>query len=184
MMLLVCWASVAPLMLFLISYLTISRLFIPRYWSCAAPGLALLIAWTVLGFEPARARTVVTLAIAGCAFLINVGAGFKARHTPENWRGAMAAVRAAAGPQTPVLFRSAFIEADDPRFFSDPANLGILLAPLSRYPAAGSVIPLPYHAGPRAVADLEKLVRDQLESSPSFLLVSSDDETGFRTWLE
>jgi hypothetical protein len=178
------WAVSAPLALFVISYLIPSKLFIPRYWSSAAPGLALLIAWAIRGFEPGRARMAVTLAIAGCALLVNGGARLTVRHSAENWRDAVAAVRATASPQTPVLFRSAFIEAASPRFFSDPANRGILLSPLSYYPPAGRIIVLPYRADPPAIVDLESVVLDQIESNASFLLISSDEETGFRAWLE
>ncbi len=182
--LMVCWATLAPLLLFAVSYVVSTKVFLPRYWSSAAAGLALLIAWAVRGFEPARARILIVLAIAGCTLLIDGGVRLRVRHNSENWRDAMAAERAYAAPDTPVLVRSGFVEAANPSFFRNPKNADINMAALIRYPAAGRVIPLAYFPDEPTLRELDKLVSEQLLQRDRFVLVSFADEGGFQSWLE
>jgi hypothetical protein len=96
----------------------------------------------------------------------------------------MAAVRATAAADTPVLVRSGFIEGGDRKFFLDPRNAAINLIPLTRYAGAGLVIPLGYLPDEPTLRDLDTTIRTQLIESQRFLLVSKVEQSGFVEWLE
>jgi hypothetical protein len=178
------WALFPQLFLFAVSWVFPTKVFIPRYWSSAAPGLGFLIAWVIRDIEPARARASITLAMAASAFILDGGVGLKVRHNSENWRDAMAAVRATAATDTPVLLRSGFIEGGDRKFFLDPRNAAINLIPLTRYPGAGLIIPLGYSPDEPTLRDLDTTIRTRLLETQRFLLVSKVEQSGFGEWLE
>lgn len=176
-------AGTAPLLLFFVSRITGLNIFQTRYFSSAAPGIALLTAWAIRGFEPRRARIVLTFAIAFSALLVQGGVQLKVRHDRENWRDAIAAARAASG-NMPILVRSGFDEAPDPKSYSGPSKARLVLTPLVAYPLTGRVIRLPNRASPQAFRDLDAAIPEVLGKGGGFLLVSSWDETAYLNWLE
>jgi hypothetical protein len=175
-------AATAPLVLFLVSRITPANVFQTRYFSSAAPGIALLTAWAIRGFEPRYARILLTLSIAFCALLLEGGVKLKVRHDNENWRDAIAAAGAAAG-NMPILVRNGFYEAADPKDYTDPYNARLVLTPLVAYPLTGRIIRLPNRASKQALSDLDAAI-PLLGGREKFLLVSSWDETKYLNRLE
>jgi len=182
--LLVLWTMVPPFLLFLVSYLTPTKVFLLRYVAVSLPGMALLLAWVIRQFQPAPARITLVLALALGA-LLERGGRPKIQHSSENWRSSLVTVRGMTQTEPiPVLIRSGFIESTDPVQFSDPARTDFMLAPLIAYPISARTIPLPYLADENALGRLSRLVDRELCLIPKFLLVSSSGEDHYRLWLE
>lgn len=183
--LLSAWALLPVCALYLFSTMTASRIFIPRYLLCAAPAFALLTAWAIRTVEPARARSIIALALA-VASIATFG-GFRTIwiHGREDWRRAMADVRSmAAGTRIPVLIRSGFVESAYTDWRSRAETSGFLFAPLLLYPSAGDTIPLPYRLDDRARSFLNETASSVLEKTSRFLLVNSDSNPAFDEWIE
>ena len=178
-------AVVSPAALFLISFLTPVSVFVPRYISVSLPGMALALGWLISGFQPASARTVLTLALVAGAIIDRGGSLRNLRHKNEDWRGAMAAVRKLTdGNPIPVLVRSEFIESTDPTKFAEPDQAEFLLAPQVVYPPGGTIIPLSMSADDRAFERLETIVDQILLRGNQFVLVSSQRDGRYRMWLQ
>ena len=60
---LVLWTVLPPTALFLISYTTPMKVFLLGF-AASLPGMALLVAWIIGSFQPASARTILTIALA------------------------------------------------------------------------------------------------------------------------
>jgi hypothetical protein len=172
-------------LVFAISVLTPTKVFVGRYVLAAYPGLALLGAWVIRGIAPQRARSLVLFLIA--AFSLAAYGGLTRlwpNHGSQDWRGAMAAVRSMTGDtQVPVLMQSPFIESMDERQFFDPGHRGLLLAPISFYPCGGNVIPFPNKVNDRTLRYLSEVSAATLDPSGRFILVTSEGEDGVREWL-
>ena len=183
--LLLMWAVASPLALFLISYLSPVSVFLPRYFSVALPGLALALAWVISGFQPASARTILTLVLVAGAIADRGGSLRNLPHGNENWREAMAAVRRVTGGDAiPVLVRSEFIESASPAMFNNPGQAEFLLAPQIMYPPAGVIIPLSRLADDRAFERLESIVDQILLRGNQFVLVGATRDSSYRLWLQ
>ena len=180
--LLLAWATVPVVALYLASYRT--PVLLPRYFSIALPGLALSTAWVIGNIQPATARRLIVLSIVVGAILDKGGSLTKFRHSNQDWRGAMAAVRTITenDPGMVVLARSWFIESASPETFADPTQAQFLLAPQSAYPAPGIPIPLPIYADGRALDRLESIVSSGVLEN-RFILVSSNDDNRYQMWL-
>ena len=149
------------------------------------PGIALLIAWVIRGVRPLQARTVLVLALAAGAIIDRGGRLWNLPHSNESWREGLAAVNELTKAQPmPILMRSGFIESTDPATFADPAKAELILAPLTAYPVAAPVIPLPYRATDEAFKRLESIVKETLLQRRKFVLVSSGGEEHYRMWLK
>jgi hypothetical protein len=185
LVLLVSWAVVPIVVLFAISVLTPTKVFLGRYLLAAYPGLALLGAWVIRGIAPQPARSLVLFLIAACSLAAYGGmTRLWPNHGPQDWRGSMAAVRSITGDtHIPVLFQSGFIESMDERQFFDPGRGGLLLAPISFYPCGGNVIPFPNRINDRTLRYLGEVTSTTLEPSGRFILVTSEGEDGLREWL-
>jgi len=171
-MLLTAWAAFTPAVYFALALFTDIKLFVPRYCLSMAPGLALLAGCAMRSFAPDRARRIMACALAlGAVAAFGVMARF--RHTQQDWRGAMRAVRSVAGgTDMPVLVVSRFVEASGPAQLEDPKLKDILFAPLAIYPAAGKVVRLPSSLDEEY---LEQVVATVLRNRSSFLMVDFSD---------
>jgi uncharacterized membrane protein len=133
------WATVPAALFLLVSILTTWNLFWGRYYFFTAPAFALLSGWTLAGVRSRSLRVAagVAVAIAGMALVAT-------HHGRENWRAGIAAANSLAGPDTPVLVRSGFIEGNLVTWLTEPERRSWLLAPASYYPLRGRVVAVPF----------------------------------------
>ena len=175
------WALLPLTTLYLFSVLTRSDLFQPRYYVSAAPGLALLFGWWLRAAATAPAR-----ALAAALLVICGSHSFGAlQHGDEDWRGAMAKVRAlTAGGDTPVLVASGFLEATNPDALTIPGLREVLFSPLALYPAGGKLIRLPMRLDEKSTPYLETIVATDLQYRTRFILVCvSQQRIAYNLWL-
>jgi 4-amino-4-deoxy-L-arabinose transferase-like glycosyltransferase len=170
--LLTAWAVFTPTVYFALGLFTDIKLFVPRYCLSMAPGLALLAGCAMRSFAPDRARRIMA-----CSLALGAVASFavftRFHHSDQDWRGAMRAVRSAAGgTDMPVLVVSSFVEASRPAQLDDPKLKDILFAPLVIYPPAGRVVRLPSGLDEEY---LEQVVDTVLRNQTSFLMVDYSD---------
>lgn len=179
LLLIAAWALVPMTLLYLTSVFTSLKVFIPRYTLPSEAGLALLAGWLLSSISAAKVR----LAAVSAAVLATLAAAPPAAYSHGgDWRAAMASVRANANPDTPVLVRAVFPEAEPFNWLQDESRKSYLFAPLGIYPAAGKVIPLPTRPNDASSTYLESVI-PQLEQVDRFLVVSMGD-SAYQNWLQ
>jgi 4-amino-4-deoxy-L-arabinose transferase-like glycosyltransferase len=180
---LVAWAFLLPVLYFVVSVMTDTKIFVARYFLSTAPGVALLAGWIVrrAGAEPVRRNIALSLVIV--SVFSSALAGFW--HGGEDWRGAMAKVRDLAnGTQLPVLICTGFVEGGDPARLADRVVREAYLAPLALYPGAGQVIPLPYRLTAAALPYMEQVAESVLRDQARFIVVARGDGELYQAWLQ
>lgn len=132
------------LLLFAVSRLTESGLFVPRYMIPAVPGLALFWGWVIGRLEPIAVRYYIGIGalvmILATQWMIGDW-----RHESDDWRGALnrAAVLNKQDDHALVLYTS-YVESASLEALSKPDHVAFLLAPLAAYPATTAhVVALP-----------------------------------------
>ena len=184
--LIVSWLAVAPVLLFVVSFLTPTKIFVPRYYLSASPGLALLTGWAIRAFFPGRAQLIAALAVT-LALIAAFGQLRHLRfpHSHDDWRAAMQIVRSVArDSEMPVLVRSTLLESTFMDWQANPTVGNYLYAPLYRYRPAGRVLPLPFDFDEKARRYLEEISSSLLERTNQFLFVSYEGDLKYRGWLE
>ena len=167
-------ALLPPLILFGISTLTSTHIFVPRYFIESQVPLALLGGWAVGRLEPADARSMVTGSIlVYCLMVAGSWGHWMPLHLDEDWRGALAAVaEVTEGTEIPVLAQCGFIEASAPGFdFGGPIP-SYLTAPFDLYPTGGVVVPVPGQLDEGSVFYLNSRVAPILEKNDRFVFVN------------
>ncbi len=163
------WALLPPLAMYVLTAADVARVFVPRYYVSAAPGVALLAAWMIRQVTSKQLRVLLA-----AGMLAGAVVSFDADHFTEDWRGAMAATtQAVASAREPVLVRTDFIEARSVEALRDPEQRAWLLAPAAAYPVGGTAYVLPYgvsDAEARYVLDLESRV---LQDANAFVVVTN-----------
>jgi 4-amino-4-deoxy-L-arabinose transferase-like glycosyltransferase len=166
---LLSWALLPPLVMYALTATDVARVFVPRYYLSAAPGVALLAAWMIRQVRPGQFRVVLALGM-----LIGAVLSFDADHFTEDWRGALRAASAAVTDAgEPILIRTDFIEARSIEWLRDPKRSDWLLAPVAAYGVTGAPYLLPYgvsDAEARYVLDLESRV---LDDARAFVVVTN-----------
>jgi hypothetical protein len=165
LLLLVMWAIVPPLVLFVISRTTETRIFVSRYYLSCQPAIALLLGVLLRGFEPARLRVTAVGGVVAVALLLHA----RTHHGLEDWRGVAAVVNQAVEDDTLVFVDAGFVEASNPDWLGlppDDERRRFLLAPLEYYPFRGEIVPLPYR--------LNETTRDYVETAIVARLLASD----------
>lgn len=111
-----------------------STVLVARYFLCAAPAIALIMAWMIMGVRSSRIRLVLVTIVAGLSVL---GMGVAVERM-EDWRMALhAAANATNGKPVPVLVGATFIESARLRWPLDPEEAGYLVAPVAFYRVPG-----------------------------------------------
>lgn len=175
------WALLPPLFCFLVSVFTETKLFVPRYYIAAAPGLALVAGWAIRSATAGAARRMAAAAVFVAAVL-SFGRPF---HCGEDWAGAMRTVRSVASDSgMPVLVASGFVEATDPGTLDDPKLREVLFAPLTMYPPAGRIVRLPFRLDRLSSAYVERVLPDALENQTRVLFVGRGAGLTFEPWLQ
>ena len=185
-LLLILWAVLPPLLLFAFSKLTPFKVFVPHYVLCQWPGMALLAAWALQSIRPAHKQVIVaaTLVIGSLIALGSIR-HVTFPHSGENWRDAIgAAASIARGTHIPVLLQSGFKLPVQQALYSDDLAASRFLSPVSRYPIAGDVIPLPYRPDREGEPYLQNLATNTLEHTDRFLLLTRADDGLFAAWFE
>jgi Dolichyl-phosphate-mannose-protein mannosyltransferase len=159
---------------FAISVFTPIKTFLIRYIIVSNIGLALLAGAGIGRLQPAWARNVVTSSILLCSLAAFGAFGHLwPLHHNQDWRGALALVKAIAGPTgMPVIFQSPYIESTAllPGAGDDPPEF--LTAPVVMYPVDTRVIPVPLTFNQRSIAYMNAKVIPETEKARRFLLVS------------
>jgi hypothetical protein len=178
--LLAAWLLVAPTLFFVVSRFTANTMFTSRYLLFTLPAIVLIIAWAVCGIGSVRARTICMVAIfAGNvlhpAMLLSVF-----RESPSSWREPLGLL-AQKPSSAPVFAASGFAHAKFGNWKNENPKNSPLFAPLSAYPIANPVIPLPYEFFP----DVERFIEEKtakLSAEPVVFLLAESD-SGVEPWM-
>jgi hypothetical protein len=171
--------------LFAFSHLTGNSVFVRRYLFLMLPGVALTATAAVAHFtRPAHLNRLA--AVLGVAALVALGEWGQLwpAHEHSDWRGAARKVNQLAGPHTPVICPSPFIEARPPVWRPDYRMPGFLYSHLPVYPIGGKTYLFPFETSPEAERYATDLTRGPLASSRRFLLYGGNGATRFwRKWF-
>jgi hypothetical protein len=167
---------------FAVSLLSPTKIFVERYMVGTLVGVAMMTGWAIGRIRPVAARSIVI-----CSIIISsIGSfGHAGRfwppHKEENWRGALAAVRQAAGKtDIPVLIQSPFVESSRMNLDYTAKLPGWLIAPTLNYPAAGQVFAVAKSLQVNR-SYLETKVFPAIEREGRFISVTGDPD--FIQWL-
>ena len=177
----VAWSLFPQVFLYLLSAAGDLQLYVPKYYSSALPGQALLLGILISSIRPSSIRKLIVVALALTSLLIQ-GKGAVRSHGSEDWRSAMQFVNKEAGARVPVLIMSGFVEAADFASLRKTALRDVLFAPQVVYGEPGRTIRLPNAFSGRDEADLEYVAR-QLEDEPRFFLLTENGDRTYETWL-
>jgi hypothetical protein len=136
--LVISWAAVAPVILYVLAHTVSHKFFQDRYYGSALPGGALLIGWLISFIRSVRAQAIIVLCVAVMALSTYRG-GLPAENP---WREVARKVNGELDDaRTPVFFA--------PGFAGDYAAItgerrGLLLAPVVVYPIHGRILLLPW----------------------------------------
>ena len=174
-------AVVPAVLLFVVSRVTGTSVFVPRYMMCMIPGQALLIGWFLRGVQPTSGRRAV---LAGYLVILLIARGLKFAHTSEDWRGVVAAVSASDGSH-PVLLSGTYTESRNLDWVEDAKHAAYMRAPLDYYATGGPTVVLPLFASRDAASYVERL----LESTPGLenrfaLIERSSKFPSWAPWLD
>jgi hypothetical protein len=168
---------VAPTLFFLVSRITPNTLFTSRYLLFTLPAIVLVIAWAVCGIANVRARTIFMLAIFA-ANVLHPGMLVSAfRESPASWREPLA-VLAQKPSNAPVFVTSGFAHAVYGNWQTEDAKSSPFFAPLTAYPIANPVIPLPYQFFPEIERFIGKKTAELGEQPLVYLLAEFDSGAG------
>jgi mannosyltransferase len=174
------WSLLAPLLLFLLAVSTDLRLYVPKYYSSALPGQALLVGGLLSSIRRRAVRKALIVAVGAVSILTSGRLTFKS-HGNEDWRGAMDFVRKEAGSAS-VLLVSGFVEASDFGALRDPKLRDVLFAPESMYGGPESSIRLPNLFNGRGNKGMDNIAR-QLQSESRFFLLTENPDRSYEMWL-
>lgn len=168
----VLMALLPPFLLFTVSRISPTRIFVPRYFLCYAPGLAMCLGLILASFRPALARTAI-LAVLALLAARSIGPPFSFHHTENygDWGDTAAFVnRYLAQHRVPVFVRSQFPESD--YFPLTPVDDNGLFSQLAYYPIDADVIPIPVTFTDRQASFLSNTLRNLPPATHRLLLVA------------
>jgi uncharacterized membrane protein len=181
LLLVVAWALVSCIIPFVVSSVSSTKVFLPRYLLPFSPVLALLAGMFLSAIQPVRRRPAIAAIVV--AALVLSSQGLTDVSHGGDWRRAMQTANSMAAPDgAPTLIRSGFPESEPFNWFDDAARMKYLLAPLTIYPASANVIPLPFRMDSDATRRLETVVSNTLLSKDRFVLVAMGDSS-YDLWL-
>jgi hypothetical protein len=187
LVLLSCWAAMPVIMIVTAARWVSPTVLVSRYFLCAAPAIALIMAWAISGVRSSRIRLVLVTMVAGLSVL-GMGIG---NERMEDWRGALHAVAEATnGKPVPVLVGGGFIESARLRWPLDPEEAAYLVSPVAFYRVPGPALPLPYDLDDQGTGYLRQVSTMLAEERGPFILVANTDRffhgrpVPFREWLQ
>ncbi|HEY4089629.1 MAG TPA: glycosyltransferase family 39 protein [Bryobacteraceae bacterium] len=173
----IAWWCVGPLLAFAVSNATSSEIFVPRYISYSALGLALLLASVgysafgpKLGFAWVLAGTLLTTGNPlHIATIRNLGAA--------ELRPAMRIIQNESAGQSslpPVISRSDLTESDFLDWRAGNAPDSYLFAAYAAYPMKNTLVPLPFRLTNPVKDHVEQLIDHSLKNENKIIFVTSD----------
>jgi hypothetical protein len=148
LVLLIAWLLLGPVVVFTGVRMTGYALFSTRYMIYALLPAFILVAWAIRQAGNQRARFAL---VAGVA--VNAALYLPALRESE-WRTPLETVRQMQN--TPVLLRSGFVESGNMDLTGEPKPSSYLFAPLTAYPVANEIIPVPFFMNPEAERTIER----------------------------
>jgi 4-amino-4-deoxy-L-arabinose transferase-like glycosyltransferase len=132
------WSLTPLLVLFSVSTLTDTSIFLDRYLITSVPAVSLLYATAIRRIDSSVARNAAMIVIALACFVLYV-------RPVDDFRGAALAVNqfVDGDDSVPVLFASGLIESQAESWLSNPELADYLKAPTAYYPLDGQVVLLP-----------------------------------------
>jgi hypothetical protein len=132
------WVLVPVVVLFAVSMLTETSVFLGRYLIPAIPAVCLIYGLALRGIPSGRARVLAAAVLALAAFVVH-------ERPDDDFRGAARFVNefVAGDASVPVLLASGLVEGEDEAWLRDPALSGYLNAPTAYYPLEGRVLAVP-----------------------------------------
>jgi mannosyltransferase len=187
LVLLVCWAAMPVTMVLAAARWMSPTVLVSRYFLCAAPAIALIMAWAIRGVRSSPIRLVLVTMVVGLS-VVGMGVGVERR---EDWRRALhAAADATNGKPAPVLVDAGFIESASLRWPMDTEEASYLVSPVAFYRVPGPAIPLPYDLGEEGTGYLRQVSMMLAKQGGPFVLVVHTQRffggrsVGVRDWLE
>lgn len=174
-----------PILLGGVSWFTPVNVVLPRYLLPTASGAAMLLARSIIGWQPAPARYAAAAVFVWFSMLGLSGGRFWPPHNSENWRDAIRAANFLVRERNePVLVRAGFTESAVLERLTDTRHADYLLAPLAAYPLhAGKPFALPYQCDSPALAFVEANYVPMLKRESGFLLLLRDREDCWAAYL-
>ena len=137
----VFWYFVPATLLFVVSHLSGTSLFIPRYFDWGSAATALLFGLIFSNLRPGMIRTFMPILLV----LFCVCVELSSDRFDEDWRGAIKYINTPNHTQnSPILFYSGLIESSNPEWLLNPEMHQQLSAPLQYYATVSPIILLPY----------------------------------------
>lgn len=181
------WWLVQPLVLFAISRLTGSSMFVARYLYIGLPGAALAATLAAGYFIPADWwKPLSVVFAAGVLIMLGQWRERWPMHHGSDWRLAAHTIDewAANDPTLPVLCPSPFIEARPPVWRPTYALPGFLYCHLPVYSFRGKPYLLPFEASPEAKRYVESLSQGPIAASGRFLIYGGSGAVRYwRNWF-
>lgn len=171
-LLLATWATVAPVVFFLVARVTDQSVFASRYLLFTLPAAVLFIVWIVSGFEKHEWRFLILLAIfAGTA--LHPGSLLLAfRESSSSWREPLRLVATRSPGDAPVFMTSGVADSSWLDWKTQDTSSSALYAPLTAYPIPNRVIGLPFLFGD----SVQEFIRQtDFSTSKNFVLVAAAD---------
>jgi len=166
-------ALIVPVgLLYVISMLSDTKLFLHRYLTPAIPGLCMTWGALIAGLRPARissSAVIVALLVVGGEGLYNVNW----EHNNEDWRGALRRARDLGKEGTPGLaVYSGFIESRSLAMLRKKSQRAQILSPLAAYPVGiDPVVAMPYDVGADATTHWDSTLRNELGAVTNLIVV-------------
>ena len=173
------WWSLGPLLLFAVSNLTSTQVFVDRYVSYSGLALALLL--TYAGYSTFGSRTgaiwAFTVVLLGSALvLIRLAHPGPGDHELAPFMRVIRDESAgSARALPPVIFQSSLVESNFYDWKSgDRSAQSYLFAPFAAYPMANRLVPLPYRVTPEVEDYIRHELIADLKEQPKAILVTHD----------
>ena len=182
-LLLATWATLAPMIFFLVARLTGQSIFASRYLLFTLPAAVLFIVWIISGFERYEWRFLILLAIFAGTVLHPGSLLLAFRESASSWREPLRLIASQSEGQLPPVFvASGIVESGSLRWTeADPAD-SRLFAALAAYPIANRTIPLPYQFSDQVKNFIgDSHLASYKSGERCFLLAATDSE--LVTWV-
>ncbi|MGA2597375.1 MAG: glycosyltransferase family 39 protein [Bryobacteraceae bacterium] len=170
LILLLTWLLLGPVAMFILARAGSYAIFATRFLIYALPPFFILLAWAIkqVGNAPGRFALIGSIAMSAALYVPQMA-------VTHEWRTPLAIAQGVAGPGTPILLRSGFVESPIFDWKSEPNPATHLFSPLLAYPVKNEIIPIPFFVDASAERYIEKQVERRAPTHAAFCLLA---ETG------
>ncbi len=174
------WAFLPPAAFFAAAKFFSARIWVTRYFIYSQAGAALCAALLLSLIKPAKARNIIAAAMTAAAVV------FQAHifHFNEDWRAAAGyAERKTSEMKAPLILVSPYIESARTGWLTDRSKDSYLAAPLSVYPAGGSVTLLPVNLSDGTELYAGEAIQAAVKGRKNAVVMSLGDKA-YRKWID